>query len=243
MEAWRHLLTYTVGTYALWNLAFQAASHVLPWVVFLAFAVVSARREGVTAAKDPLVWYGAGALAWSLSAARLGSSYPYFLDLHLALALWVGPRLFGGEAPWKGAAWRWLLALQVVGANAGTGAILLRNLTEQRALAAALPELCASVGGAPGPMVTEAAGLARACGRPARIHPFIMTSLAGQGLWDQSTFVARLRQGAYGGALLPFHPAAPDADDRLRWSPAMLDAFKEAPKVEEEAAGYWVARW
>lgn len=242
MEPWRHMLTYTVGTFSLKNLAVQYLGHVGPWVIFLAFAARGVRKAP-EARRDPLLWYGAAALIWSLSAARVGSSYPYFLDLHLALALWVGPRLFDA-ARRPGRAWAWLLTFQVVSADVGATLFLRARLHRLEETARALPTLCASFDAGQDPVLAEEAGLARACGRQPLLHPFIMASLGGRGIWNGEPFREGVARGDAGPAILPFDPRGPVADAHSqRWTPALLHAFRHAPSVEPAPAGHWVVRW
>ncbi|MHB1193978.1 MAG: hypothetical protein ACYC6F_13130 [Longimicrobiales bacterium] len=257
LEPWRHMLTYTVGTYSLDNLGLQALSHAAPWAILLAFVARSAMGDGRVALRDPLLWLWMGTLAWSLSSARVGSSYAYFLDLHVATALWAGPRLFGGGAPSPSRAWRWLLAVQVVAADVGAGAALGVDLTRLREVERSLPALCAALGGTAsdgptpasvgtsGPRVlSEEVGVARACGRRVVVHPFIMASLARQGRWDPAPLDAAFRAGRVPVALLAFDPREPASGAHgERWPPSLLGSFAEAPSVEHAGAGLWVARW
>lgn len=266
LEPWRHMLGYTVGTYSLPNLALQAASHLAPWAVLLAFVAHTLRKSGRAALRDPLAWLWVGALAWSLSSARVGSSYAYFLDLHVATALWAGPRLFGagsavggvgsggagGGGKRSGASspsprvsrpWAWLLALQVAAADAGAGAALGMNVARLRDVERELPALCQALGQAP-TVLSEEVGVARACGRRVAAHPFIMASLAERGLWDPTPLEADFRGGRVPAALLPFDPREPVTGAHAqRWPPAQLRAFADAPSVEPAGAGFWVARW
>lgn len=239
-EPWRHMLTYTVGTYALSNLAFQALSHVVPWVALIALAGWTVGRARAEAARDALSWYWIGSAVWALSAARLGSGYPYFLDLHLGTLLLAGPRIFAGEL---GRPVAWLLAVQVVAADVGTGAALATNLVRGTRAAEQMPALCALMPRSDA-VLAEEAGLARACGRVPVLHPFIVTSLAAQGLWDPAPFEAALRAGAYGTVVLPFDPRSPPGEGhRDRWTPGALAALRDAPSVSPAPAGRWVARW
>lgn len=243
-EPWRHMLTYTVGTFSLANLGFQFLSHAAPWAVLLAFTAWTLRRRSPSEEPDALGWFWVGSLIWSLSAARVGSGYPYFLDLHVATALWAGPRLFGGVGP---GAWRWLLALQVLGADAGVGVALGTNLARLSTTEDLLPHLCPPVGpdaASGAPLLAEEAGIARACGRPAVLHPFIMTSLHRQGLWNGSVFEDSLAAGELGPAVLPFDPREEATGAHAdRWSSGALAAFRNARAVEAHASAYWVVRW
>jgi hypothetical protein len=241
MEPWRHMLGYTVGTFSAANLGYQALSHVAPWLILLALAARLAWTERDRARDDGALWYWVIALAWALSAARVGSSFTYFLDLHLATAVWVGPRVFGTGG--RSRAWAWLAAAQIVGADVGVGAALAVNVTRLQRFEESLPELCASVRAEP-VVVTEEAGVARACGRPALFHPFILTSLAAQGRWDAGPLVRALAAGEYRVALLPFDPSAQVTGAHAeRWSAAALDAFRRAERVERVGADRWIVRW
>ena len=264
LEAWRHMLTYTVGTFSLNNLGVQTVSHVAPWAILFAFLVrtASTARAPLTVGAaspthtaspastekqgtldDIVFWYWCGALLWSLSAARVGSSYAYFLDLHLATVMWVGPRLFDPVGAGRAVLWRWLLAAQVVGANVGVGAALATNIVRLRAVQEDLPGVCALLEGQED-VLAEEAGLVRACGHASVMHPFILSSLASQGLWDLSRFESDLRDGVYALALLPFDPREPAAGVHAeRWHPALLAAFRTAPSVEAIASGRWLVRW
>lgn len=242
-EPWRHMLTYTVGTYSLPNLGFQALSHAAPWLLLLGFAAHTARGAGRGAARDAALWFWGGALLWSLSAARVGSGFPYFLDLHLATAIWAGPRIFAGGAAGPSRVWAWLLAAQIVGADIGAGAALAKNVVRLRRLDDRLPMLCARLGEARS-ILAEDVGLARACGRAVVLHPFIMTSLAAQGRWDPAALVGAVRRGEMEVALLPFDPREPAAGVHAeRWPPSLLAAVAAAPVVEQVPPGLWVLRW
>ena len=244
VEPWRHMLAYTVGTYSLASLGFQALSRAAPWLVLLAFAARAAWAERRSAAADPALWLWVGSLVWSLSAARAGSGYPYYLDLHVATAIWVGPRIFGSGTFAPSRVWSWLLAVQIVGTDAGVGTALALNVAEMRAVERELPELCATLGDASAVLV-EDVGLARACGRTALLHPFVMTSLAAKGLWDPEPLAAALRRGDVPAALLPFDPreAARGGRGGERWPPSVIAALAEAPVVERVPPGLWVSRW
>ena len=242
MEPWRHMLGYTVGTFSAANLGLQLLSHVAPWVILLALAARAAWTERDRAVRDPALWYFAITLLWSLSAARVGSSFTYFLDLHVATVVWVGPRVFERDAR-AARAWGWLLAAQIAAADVGVGVALALNVSRLARERDELPALCAAVRADP-VVVTEEAGSARACGRAALFHPFILTSLAGQGRWDAAPLERSLASGAYPVALLPFDPrVGPTGAHAERWTAAELDAFRSAPSVERATSGHWVARW
>jgi hypothetical protein len=159
-------------------------------------------------------------LIWSLSASRIGSGYPYFLDVHIATAICVGPRIFR-TPPVRSGAWGWLLAIQIVGANLGAAGALTANAMRLAHTEAELPALCARLSGEPR-LIAEEAGLTRACGLPTLIHPFITTSLAA----------------------LPFDPRGKVTGAHAqRWTKGELAAFRDAPVVELMPTGRWAARW
>ena len=242
VEAWRHLVSYTVGVYSVANLGQQTLSHLAPWFILLAFTAHTAWLRGRRAWDDPVLWYWGGALIWSLSAARIGSGYPYFLDVHIATVIWVGPRIFGTHTV-RSRVWGWLLATQIVAANLGVAGALAANVTRLARTEAELPALCARLSEEPR-MIAEEAGLARACGQPALIHPFITTSLATQGLWNPAPFERALSEGGYPVVVLPFDPRGQvTAAHEQRWTKGELAAFRNAPVVESMPTGRWAARW
>ena len=181
-------------------------------------------------------------MIWSLSAARIGSGYPYFLDVHIATVIWAGPRIFGTQ-PDRSRVWGWLLATQIVAANLGVAGALAANVTRLARTEAELPALCARLSGEPR-MIAEEAGLARACGQPALVHPFITTSLATQGLWNPAPFERALSEGGYPVVVLPFDPRGQVTGAHAqRWTKGELAAFRKAPVVESLPTGRWAARW
>ena len=241
-EAWRHLVTYTVGTYSAVNLGGQLLSHVAPWLILLAFTARIAWSETGQPMRDPAIWYWLGALVWSLSSARVGANSSYFLDLHLATVICAGPRIFGQSGS-RSRLWGAFVALQIFGADIGAASALTVNLLRAKRTEAELPSLCARVRGEP-LVLAEEAGMMRACGRPALIHPFIMASLARQGKWDPVPFERALRAGQYPLVLLPFNPLDPAMGIQAkRWTQPELLAFRSARVVEAVPTGRWIARW
>jgi len=246
VEAWRHMLGYTVGTFSAANLGWQFLSHVAPWVLFLVVAVWRGMARGAGERGDVAWWYWCAALVWSFSAVRQGSGYPYFLDLHVATAVWVGPFLFdkaGWPSGWLGRVLPWALVIQIVGANAGVGAVVGLNLSRLQDLDAQLPSLCSEFD-ATGLVLTEEAGLARACGRIPAVHPFITTSLAAQSQWEPGTFEGLVASGELGPAVIPFDPRdLVTGVHAERWTKPVLAAFAAADSVQRHPSGWWVVRW
>lgn len=242
-EAWRHILTYSVGTYSLANLGKQLASHALPWAGFAGLGLWLGARSGADRS-DPRWWYFAASGLWSLSAMRVGSGYPYFIDWHVATLLWIGPWVAGylrGPTPEPGRpGWALpVLALQAVGGALGVAAILGYHLATVRNTAALLPDLCAEV--APASALTPASspGLVRACGGRPALHPFIMSSLARQGLWDPSPLVEELRVGRYSKVILSFDPSHElGGVDAERWDTRFIESIRSA-YVVKRMIGPW----
>ncbi len=246
-EAWRHMLRYTVGTISVSNLGWQFLSHVAPWLLVLIVALWRGSARGPGGRGGAAWWYWCGAFLWSLSAVRQGSGYPYFLDLHLATVVLAGPWVFREAAAWSsgwsGRVLPWALAVQIVGANVGVAVAAGLNIDRLRRIDAHLPELCAEFDPT-GLVLTEEAGLARACGRIPAIHPFITTSLAAQGRWDPGSFERSVASGSLGPALIPFDPREPaHGAHGQRWTAPVLAAFAEAASVEIHSSGWWVVRW
>lgn len=261
-DVWSHLLTYTVGTYSLSTLAEQMGSHAAPWVVLLGVAAWSGLRRGGPGAvgavapsggaggrSDAAVWYWVGAFLWSFSSVRDGSGYAYFLELHLATALLVGPVLFpGSRRPLRTAAagagrFRAVLPVQLLAANLLVAVVLASNVSRVTERSATLDDVCA---GFPegAPALVEDAGLARACGRTAALHPFIMTSLSRRGLWDSRAFEERIRSGTFRSAVLGFDPRTAPAGAQVdRWTDGMVAAFGTASEVEALPGGWWWVAW
>ena len=262
-DVWNHLLTYTVGTYSLTTLAEQMGSHAAPWILLLAVAGWAAfRGDGQVAGDGPGVssgeeagrgdaatWFWVGSLLWSFSSIRDGSGYPYFLDLHVATALLAGPVVFrAARGPLNSAIagpgrLRSVLWVQLVAANLLVAAVLATNVSLVTERSATLDDVCAAFPD-DSPALAEDAGLARACGRTAAVHPFIMTSLSRRGLWDSRAFEARIRSGAYRSVVLGFDPGtAPSGAQADRWTAGMVAAFGTASRVEALPGGWWWVAW
>ena len=257
LEPWRHIVMYTTGTYSMMNLGWQFLSHVGPWVPLFALAAYSVLRGRPGARSDPVWWYWCGALAWSFSAARSGSASAYFLDLHLATVMLVGPVLFGAGRLHPGADQAalkvpktrcrrllpWILAVQVVGADMGVATVAWINLSRVSDLSGELTSICSEFPGS-GPALVEEAGIARACGHPALLHPFIMTSLSRRGLWNATDFETALSAGEFGTALIDFDPKQPVTGAHLdRWTGPVLNAFRAAPTQTAYPGGVWAVSW
>ncbi len=240
-EAWRHLITYTVGTYSVGQLVEQFASFVVPWCVFIVLAIWLARNERQERS-DLRWWYFVASSVWLLAAAREGSSSNYFIDWAFATLLWIGPWLGSWlVAPSRRAVPLFVsfaLAAQILGAGIGVAVALFINVAALSETRASLPALCEAIPPDQEIVPIENPGLARACGRRSAIHPFIISSLAIRGLWDESPFVEDLATGTYPVVVLPFDPANMPPGNTDRWTPAMLEALGTNYTVGERVAGW-----
>ncbi len=257
-EAWRHLVALTVGTFSPRQLGVQWLSFVVSWPVMVPLAFLAALAGqgpgAVPRPGDAGRWYLFGSAAWLFSSARLGSSYSYFLDFHLAVILWVAPLLVAaGEGPappvstgrrgsrFYPAWWRRLVVVQFVGAALVVDGVLAWNLATTMRTAGALPVLCPHVAPAPDLTVSGSPGLVRACGGRPALHPFIMASLARQGLWDPSQLEGVMAAGALGEVLLPFDPGgALTGAEGDRWTEPFLALFRDRYRTVARAGGWWV---
>ena len=257
VEPWRHMLTYTTGTYSILNLGWQFLSHIVPWVILLSLAGYSVFRGRPENRSDPLWWYWCGSLVWSFSAVRSGSASAYFLDLHMATVMLVGPVIFSSvkarhegdqvvrelSKPRFHTLLPWIVAVQVVGANIGVGTVAWANLSRLSDLSEELASICSEFPKSQ-PVIVEEAGIARACGSQPLLHPFIMTSLSRRGLWDARPFETALSAGTLGTAVIPFDPRLPVTGVHLeRWTKPALEAFKNAPKQTAYPGGIWAVSW
>ena len=256
-EPWRHMLIYTTGTYSIMNLGWQFLSHVAPWTPLLSVAAYSVLRGRPEARSDPVWWYWCSALVWSFSAVRSGSSSAYFLDLHMATVMLVGPVLFSAGGVLAGTDQAslqipktrrhrllpWILAFQVIGADIAVGTVAWINLSRISDITEDLASICSEFPRS-GPVLTEEASIAQACGHSALIHPFIMTSLSQRGLWDASDFETAVASGEISTAVIGFDPRQPVTGAHLdRWTLPVLRAFRLAPKQTAYPGGVWAVSW
>lgn len=241
-EVWRHVFTYTVGTYSLGNLSFQLASHALPWLPmatiawYHTFSNDRARRNFQT-------WYLAGISCLLVTAARTGSGFQYFLEWQLVVLLLVAPVLqqfSDAFQPVRKQVIAGIVALMFV-LNAGVAGLLSYNWQSARSTQLAFQNLCAFAARAPLLTPTENPGAARACGARSALHPFIIANLTARGMWDERAFVNDLMNGRYAAIIVPFNPGLRiGAVQRERWSPAVLNAMREAYHPLQMDRGWWL---
>lgn len=247
-EAWRQMLTYTVGTFSLAELGKQLAFHALPWALLFAIALAFATRT-TERRRDAATWYLVGSSIWLLSSARNGASFQYFLDWQLAVMLSVGPALetwiaqpASAIAPNRRRVIGALFGAQVVIADIVVAGVLAYDLHTAERTAQSLATVCPAIPAAPALTVSESPGLVRACGGQPALHPFIMTTLAGRDLWNETPMVTALRARRFGAVVLPFDPVSsgPAGVHAERWTPAMLAAIRTSYRGTV-LAGWWVA--
>ncbi len=105
---------------------------------------------------------------------------------------------------------------------------------EGAALQAAVNAIPAEV-----PVYSEQMGVLAESGQPVRLHSFVYTQLARQGLWDETDLTTRLAAGD--GVVIQRFDAVNDPLERERWSRPMLDAIERGYGFGEQV-GEWVIR-
>jgi hypothetical protein len=247
-EAWRQMLTDTVGTFSVAQLWGQLVPFALPWTIFaivaLRFALGTAKRR-----RDIRCWYLVGTTVWMFSAARVGAGYTYFIDWELAILLWIGAlaQAWAKAAPahegWRQRATMTALTAQIVIANVVVAGVLVYDLRTTQDVAVVLPVLCPHIPHAPILTPTESLGLVRACGGRPALDPFIIANLTARGLWDETPFVHALEAGRYPVLVLPFDPrVGPNGlqQARERWTPQVVAAMAKRYRPLVQAGGWWV---
>lgn len=241
-QVWRHVITYTVGTYSLGNLSLQLTSHALPWLAFATLAWYHSFKNDV-ARKDFLTWYLGGSSLLLLTSARIGSGFQYFLEWQLLVLLLIAPALqqfvlFGRSVR------RPLLAsvlVTIVALNAGVMSFLAYNWRLARHTELAFQNLCAFAPEAPMLTPTENLGAARACGLRPALNPFIIANLTDRQLWNESDFVNDLLSARYPAIIVPFNPShSIGTVQHERWSPAVLRAMRTAYHPLQTDRGWWL---
>ncbi|WP_432460655.1 hypothetical protein [Agarivorans sp. QJM3NY_25] len=89
-----------------------------------------------------------------------------------------------------------------------------------------------------GEVISEDMTLLSVAGQPLSFQPFIMTQLAGQGLWDPSPVVESLLDRRYAGAVLLFDLDNVPAYAKARFSSDILNALKSRYQLRETFAQY-----
>lgn len=253
-EVWRHLLSYTVGSFALGQLGLQLLSHALPWAGFAGVAVALALRRPELR-RSAAWWYFVGAGVWTLSSARVGAAHGYFLDWHVATVLVLGSPIAEAVTPYRrgsaagvdrGSGWMTgplglALLLQMTLADLGVAGVLATDLQRTSRLADTLPGLCRRLPGPGRPVPVASPGAARACGARPVLHPFAMSSLTRRGLWNPEPFAEAVREGRYPVAALDFDPTGQIGRvQRERWAEPLLNPLRESYRVVEHGGFWWI---
>ncbi len=139
-EIWRHLFTYTVGTFSWKQLGRELGMHVGPWILFFILGLWRVQKTKFNE-KDLTLLYFLGQSLWLLSAAREGASYQYFMEWSLALLLWIAP-LLEEKLP---AAAQWAFKAQYILGAAGVSILLGYHILEMEKLNQILPKICAQI--------------------------------------------------------------------------------------------------
>lgn len=200
----------------------EIARHLPIWLGAAALALV------VGFFADRRLWwltapYTLGAVATAITISKVGSDVNYLYELAAAFALAAGAWI----------AWTRRLpllraALLVILAYAAWLAVDLSEAKYQPLLvervedAAQMEALLAFVRDTDAPIIAdEHMGLLTLAGKPILIQPFEMSQLAAAGVWDETPFLAALRDGAYPFALI-YQPYRNPNLRRERWTAAML---------------------
>ena len=245
-EAWRQMITDTVGTFSLSQFGLQLTSHALPWAIFAVFAFRAAFRDAGRR-RDIRCWYLVGSTLWIFSAARVGAAYPYFLDWQLAVMLWVGAALQDWTANDTATPRRFArvatvaLAAQIVVADLAVAAILGYDVRAARQTTDLLPSLCPLVPAAPALTPSESPGLIRACGGRPALDPFIIADMTRRRLWDETPFVRDLDAGRYPVVIIPFDPRdGAHGVQSERWTNGVVDALSRSYATTSRIGGWRV---
>ncbi len=245
-EIWRHLLTYTVGTYSWTQLVSQLEAHFLPWAIFMGISLAFQKADW---RKDLRWWFLVGSSVWLLATAREGAGPQYFIEWNCAILLWLGPflcRWMTEERPQGRLAFLYpvLLLMGFIAADINVAWNLIwGDARELRETTSHLPALCRALQQSEIPVPIEEAGLARACGRQTVLQPFIMSNLALRGLWNETPFVSQLNAKAFPVLLILFDPRTPlTMYERQRWTPAMIQAIRDNYRVEGRYGKWWLLR-
>lgn len=94
----------------------------------------------------------------------------------------------------------------------------------------------------PGDVLSDDASLLVRTGKPVLFQPFIMSTLARQGKWDQSKFVRDIRQKKFSMLILyfPLKPNTPDMYER--YTPEMINALMDNYEAVDYRHPYWIHR-
>jgi len=179
-----------------------------------------------------VVPYLVGATLSAATIGKIGSNVNYLLELCAALSLaagtltaWVRERQTV-YARWLRAAMLVLLALQVGQLMQSTLQGPVSSLKWRLKPVGALGDMERLIGTAEGPVLADThMGMLSLQNQPLYIQPFEVTQLAEAGLWDQSDFVASIRDQAFPLILIRHFMEWPVY--RERWTSEMMAAINE----------------
>ena len=213
-----------------------------PWLTLLgagmAIGLPIARFKGWTAA----VPYALGSALTALTIGKIGSNVNYLLELCAALSLMAGLAVAWSRVARSGKTARWFVVLLLVALGwqaqhmlAVSESDYVPRTTSRWDALEELRALDAAVARIEGPVLAdEYMGILTLQGRPLTIQPFEVTQLAWAGIWEQSDFVARIRNGEFAAVMIHYFPSSDVY--RERWTAEMLAAIEEAYKPVAEYA-------
>lgn len=192
-------------------------------------ALPAARVKGWAVAAPYLL---GGALS-ALTIGKIGSNVNYFLELCAALSLAAGMAVAWTRSVAFGRPARWVSPLLLLALLWQAGQLrevaerdFIPRTTSRWAVLEELRALEEVVARIEGPIIAdEYMGMITLQGRPLFIQPFEVTQLAWAGVWDQSDFVAQIRNGKFGAVLIHYFPTFDVY--RERWTAEMLAAIEE----------------
>lgn len=232
-EIWRHLFTYTVGTFSWKQLGREVAMHVGPWILFFMLGLWRVQKTKFDE-KDLTLLYFLGQSLWLLSSAREGASYQYFMEWSLALLLWIAP-LLNEQLPTPA---KWAFKAQYILGIFGVSLLLGYHALEINKLNQILPKICTQISSAQSPILSDDPGLVRACGKIPALQPFIFHNLAQKNLWDESILHTKLQNKDYATLIFPFNPNPSEAHER--WSTETLQVILQNYELKEKIGTFYL---
>jgi hypothetical protein len=171
--------------------------------------------------------YLVGATLSALTIGKIGSNINYLLELCAALSLVAGTLVaWSSERPWLRAVLLIFLALQVGQLLKTTLNGPVEGLKWRLVPAKDLKDMEWLVETADGPVLADTfMGMLALQGQSLYIQPFEVTQLANAGLWEQTAFVASIRDQEFPLILIRHFMGWPVYKER--WTPEMLSAITE----------------
>ncbi len=253
-RALNHLILYNQNEITAQNLLNFLRHWVFLYTIFgcVPLGILFAHRESrdypyqhVT----PLAWFSLFAFGEALFSGKVGAAPNYFFSLVTASAAGVGIVFsyileYGKEATNRGKhllamvliagfvfqwfnTWHWpntsqAFAYTPTREDTQSGRYVQRILQETA-----------------GPVLSDLAGTALMAGHPPIYEPFICTQLHLQGLWDEDTLLARIREREFTYVVLRFDLEEENID-RERFSQAMIDTLREHYSLQRQIGRYYL---